>query len=160
MFGLSMGEMFLLMAIALIAIGPKQLPEVARTLGKFMNELKRATGDFSRSFADVANDTRSTFDDARKGMSDSFTAGAAHYDSTVRPPPDGTLATADPHHPGDHSLHTTTHISSAGFEADPQGSLFVPTDLTNVQPEPAPNEEQLAFKLTSFDDESDKGDKS
>jgi hypothetical protein len=29
-----------------------------------------------------------------------------------------------------------------------------------VQPEPAPNEEQLAFKLTSFDDESDKGDKS
>lgn len=160
MFGFSMGEMFLLMAIALIAIGPKQLPEVARTLGKFMNELKRATGDFSRSFTDVANDTRSTFDQARKGMNDTFTAGAAQYNSTVRAPPDGTAPTHapvvyedpafDPHNPGSHSHHDHDH------DHDPQGSLFVPTDLSSVVPEPELTEEQLAFKLTSFDDEGDK----
>ena len=153
MFGFSMGEMFLLMAIALIAIGPKQLPEVARTLGKLMNELKRATGDFTRSFDDVAKDTRNSWDQARKGMNDTFTAGAANYEATFRAPPDGTIQTTppefDPHHPGDGSLH------SASFELDPQGSLFVPTDLSAVVPEKEKTEVQLTFKLTSFDDEGE-----
>lgn len=167
MFGLSMGEMFLLMAIALIAIGPKQLPEVARTLGKFMNEMKRATSDFTRSFDDVARDTRKTWDDARKGMNDSFTAGAAKYEATVRAPPEGTAPQApvyddvdfDPHHPGSTSLHSTTHIPPDGYEVDPQTSLFVPTDLSNVEQEKREvSEEQLTFSLTAFDGD-DEGEK-
>ena len=43
MFGLGMSEIILLSVMALIIIGPKQLPEVARTLGRFINELKRST---------------------------------------------------------------------------------------------------------------------
>jgi Sec-independent protein translocase protein TatA len=159
MFGFSMGEMFLLMAIALIAIGPKQLPEVARTLGKFMNELKRATSDFSRSFDDVASDTRNSWDQARKGINEAFTAGAASYDSSPRAAPEGTLANQepgfDPNHAGDQNLHSTTHIEADDAALDPQGSLFVPTDLSNVQQDEHQPEEQLAFKLTSFDDESE-----
>ncbi len=45
MFGLGMSEMILLSVMALIIIGPKQLPEVARTLGRFINDLKRSTSD-------------------------------------------------------------------------------------------------------------------
>lgn len=41
MFGLGMSELILLGVLALILIGPKQLPEVARTLGRFLNDLKR-----------------------------------------------------------------------------------------------------------------------
>lgn len=43
MFGLGFSEILFLGVLALIVIGPKQLPEVARTLGRFLNELKRST---------------------------------------------------------------------------------------------------------------------
>ena len=42
-----MSEIIFLAILALIVIGPKELPEVARTLGRFLNELKRTTGDFT-----------------------------------------------------------------------------------------------------------------
>ena len=57
MFGLDFGEMLLLGAIALIALGPKQLPEVARTIGKFLNEIKRLTGDFTKTVIDARDQT-------------------------------------------------------------------------------------------------------
>ncbi len=50
MFGLSFGEILVVAVIALIFIGPKQLPEVARALAKLINELKRAMGDISGDF--------------------------------------------------------------------------------------------------------------
>lgn len=50
MFGLGFSEIILLGVLALIIIGPKQLPDVARTLGRFLNELKRATDDFKDDF--------------------------------------------------------------------------------------------------------------
>ncbi|NUN04496.1 MAG: twin-arginine translocase TatA/TatE family subunit [Bdellovibrio sp.] len=43
MFGLGMSEIIFLGLLALIVIGPKELPELARTIGRFMNELKRST---------------------------------------------------------------------------------------------------------------------
>ncbi|MES2856079.1 MAG: twin-arginine translocase TatA/TatE family subunit [Bdellovibrionota bacterium] len=55
MFDIGFGEMLVLAAIALIAIGPKQLPEVARTVGRMLNEFKRATGDLTKSFTDQRN---------------------------------------------------------------------------------------------------------
>jgi sec-independent protein translocase protein TatB len=36
--------------LALLLIGPKQLPEVAKTLGKFMNDLKRTTNGLKDEF--------------------------------------------------------------------------------------------------------------
>ena len=47
MFGLGFSEIVLLGVLALIVIGPKQLPELARAIGRFMNELKRTTSEFS-----------------------------------------------------------------------------------------------------------------
>ncbi len=54
MFGLSMGEILLLAAIALIVIGPKQLPEFARQIGKVLNEIKRASGQFTQEIKNQA----------------------------------------------------------------------------------------------------------
>ncbi len=72
MLGLSLGEMVVLGGIALIAIDPKDLPQVARTLGKFLNEMKRATSDLTKNFTDVHDVTRSQLGDARKNMNDVF----------------------------------------------------------------------------------------
>ncbi len=48
MFGFSMGEILLLGALALIVIGPKQLPEFARQLGKVLTEIRRASGHLTQ----------------------------------------------------------------------------------------------------------------
>ncbi|WP_246845766.1 twin-arginine translocase TatA/TatE family subunit [Bdellovibrio sp. ZAP7] len=42
-----MSEIIFLAILALIVIGPKELPQVARTLGRFLNELKRTTSEFT-----------------------------------------------------------------------------------------------------------------
>jgi len=50
MFGIGMPEMILIMAIALIVIGPKKLPDLAKSLGKTFREFKKATSDLKESF--------------------------------------------------------------------------------------------------------------
>lgn len=45
-FDLSSGEILLIVFVAFIVLGPKRLPEMARTLGKTMNEMKRASAGF------------------------------------------------------------------------------------------------------------------
>lgn len=49
MFGLGMPEILLILAIALMVIGPKKLPDLAKTLGRAMGEFKKAAQDFKRS---------------------------------------------------------------------------------------------------------------
>lgn len=48
MFDLGFQEIIIVLAVALIFIGPKHLPEIARTLGRAMGELRRA-GDELRA---------------------------------------------------------------------------------------------------------------
>ena len=52
MFGsIGMTELIVIMVVALVVIGPKRLPEMARTLGKALGDFKRATSDFQSSFS-------------------------------------------------------------------------------------------------------------
>lgn len=53
MFGIGMPEMLVILAIALVVIGPDRIPEVARTLGKLYAELTRSLGDIRSSVGDV-----------------------------------------------------------------------------------------------------------
>jgi TatA/E family protein of Tat protein translocase len=45
MFGIGMPELILIMGLALIVLGPKKLPEIARALGKGLAEFRRATDE-------------------------------------------------------------------------------------------------------------------
>ena len=49
MFGIGMPELLLLLAIALIVVGPKKLPELARALGRGIAEFKKATNELKES---------------------------------------------------------------------------------------------------------------
>jgi sec-independent protein translocase protein TatB len=43
---MSFGETIFLFVLALVVFGPKKLPEIARQVGKYLNEFKRASNEF------------------------------------------------------------------------------------------------------------------
>jgi TatA/E family protein of Tat protein translocase len=50
MFGIGMPELLLILGLALIVLGPKKLPELAKALGKGMAEFRRATDELKEEF--------------------------------------------------------------------------------------------------------------
>ena len=50
MFGIGLPELILIMAIALIVVGPEKLPELAKALGKGIVELRKAASSLKESF--------------------------------------------------------------------------------------------------------------
>ena len=56
MFGVGMLKLIIIAAIALIVVGPKKLPDLARTLGRGFNEFRKAldgvTDDFKQTLQD------------------------------------------------------------------------------------------------------------
>ncbi len=49
MFGLGTAELLIILFIALVVLGPKELPKVARTLGRGIRELQRAKDDLKKN---------------------------------------------------------------------------------------------------------------
>ena len=45
MFGLGFGEILVILVIVLLVFGPEKLPDIARTLGKTLAELRRSVDD-------------------------------------------------------------------------------------------------------------------
>lgn len=66
MFGLSWGEMMVVGIVALIVIGPKDLPQVFRTMGEFTGKARAMAREFSRAMNDAAN--QAGVNDISKGI--------------------------------------------------------------------------------------------
>lgn len=49
MFGIGSTELLVILVVALIVLGPKSLPQMARTLGKALSEFRRVSTDFQRT---------------------------------------------------------------------------------------------------------------
>ena len=47
MFDLGIQELIVVFVVALLVFGPKRLPEIAKSMGKGIGELKRALGELS-----------------------------------------------------------------------------------------------------------------
>ncbi len=63
MFGIGLPEMILIMAVALIVVGPDKLPELAKTLGRQFIELKKAATSLKENFTEEMGDDLKPWED-------------------------------------------------------------------------------------------------
>ena len=57
MFGIGIPELLIILAIGLLVLGPKRLPELARSLGRGMQEFRRASTDLRDSLSASVDDS-------------------------------------------------------------------------------------------------------
>ncbi len=78
MFDIGWGELLVIGIVALVVIGPKELPGVVRTLGQSLSKLRRMASDFQNQFteamreaelAELKKDTEKLIEDATSAAS-------------------------------------------------------------------------------------------
>lgn len=108
MFGISLPELIVIVVLILVVMGPEKIPDVARTLGKVMREVRRASNlmrdtlmidedEFERNRARrVRQVERESEDLAARGSAAELEEPAVLKDSSVRPMmPGGSLDQVD-----------------------------------------------------------------
>ena len=89
MFGIGMPEMILILAIALIVIGPKKLPDLAKSLGRAMREFKKATNEFKETMQidSEMEDVKKAFTDISDNVKETVDLNLEPEKKTEDPPP-------------------------------------------------------------------------
>ncbi len=54
--GAGAGELILLFALVLVLFGPRKLPQIARTMGKILSDIRRASQDFRDQVMHIDDD--------------------------------------------------------------------------------------------------------
>jgi sec-independent protein translocase protein TatB len=99
MFDISWGELILIGMVALIAIGPKELPGALRTLGQWMTKIRRMASDFQNQFQEAMReaemaDLKKQVDTLTSGF-DPIETARREIESAVEDKPPSALATPE-----------------------------------------------------------------
>lgn len=84
MFGIGMPELMVIAVVALLVVGPKKLPDIAKALGRGLSEFRKATD----SATETIKETLKT-DEIKKdldGLKDSLLHGEGEEKGTPSPP--------------------------------------------------------------------------
>jgi sec-independent protein translocase protein TatB len=84
MFGIGLPEMIVILAVALIVVGPDKLPELARSLAKGVQELKKTVNQVKENLneeGNVLNDVQKTVNQVKEDLGkDGNLLGDVHND--------------------------------------------------------------------------------
>jgi sec-independent protein translocase protein TatB len=153
MFDIGWSELALIAVVALIAIGPKELPSVLRTVGQWMGKARRMASEFQGQFQEAMReaemaDLKQSFDEVREvakglgggGLMTSVTS-ALRIDDINKPAASNTdAATSDIFAP---ALPTTPEAPTAEtfVEAEAHAAAGEPLTITpEVHTEPLPQD--------------------
>lgn len=143
MLNIGMPEMLLIAAIALIVIGPKKLPDMARSIGRAFGEFKRATSDFKESLSvdhEMTN-VKSAFDelnaadnaDKKRESDDTAVDIKSPIDSVSDPAADNGPENDKQSIKGDEQIETFTESVSGVEEKDPDTQSSSDNSDTNKE---------------------------
>ncbi len=139
MFDIGWSEILVIAAVAILVVGPKDLPRMLRTFGKTMGQVRRTANDFKRQFDDALREaerevgleeTKKQITAAAKPLTDV----KKDLDATMReaskpipaPPPEADKT-------GDHP-HVAEPLKTGASAPEPTSEATVEVD----QPVPAP----------------------
>jgi sec-independent protein translocase protein TatB len=130
MFDIGWSELIVIGVVALIAIGPKELPGALRALGHYMGKIRRMAADFQSQFQEAMREAEMA--DLKKQV-DTLTSGFDPIE-TIRKDIESTVADKPP------SALAAPETSSAGTTASDAPSAYAP----EAQPAEAPPTEPAA----------------
>lgn len=78
MFGIGSTEILVILVVALLVLGPKKLPQIARTIGRAMGEFRRVSTEFQRTLnTEIAFEEEAEKKKARKAAAEKEARAAA-----------------------------------------------------------------------------------
>jgi sec-independent protein translocase protein TatB len=80
MFDISWGKLVIIGVVALLVIGPKDLPMVLRTVGQWMAKIRRMASEFQGQFQEAMREAEMT--DLKKQFDDTTSAVKSAFDTT------------------------------------------------------------------------------
>src|ERR1700712_2578669 len=91
MFDISWGKIIIIGMVALVVIGPKELPSVLRMVGQWMGKMRRMAAEFQGQFQDAMReaemaDLKKTFDETTSGLTSVFDPVKNDMDKMVNDP--------------------------------------------------------------------------
>ncbi len=92
MFGLGMGELLVILVLALLFLGPKKLPDLASTLGKAIRQFRKATSELTDQL-EVDESVKQPLRELKAALRDE---PVPHVIATQQPAPPATTAAATP----------------------------------------------------------------
>lgn len=64
------GELLVIILVVFLVFGPSKMPEIARKMGKWMNELKRASNQITREFRQETSGIRNEINNAHSSLTE------------------------------------------------------------------------------------------
>jgi len=90
-------EILVILVLALLVLGPERLPQAARTMGRWVGELRKLTGSLQAEMQDVVDEVMRPVNDTATVATESFTSTFSDPDgeaSSYQPAESGRAGTA------------------------------------------------------------------
>lgn len=79
---ISGGELLVIMLVAFLVFGPEKMPEIARKVGKAMNQMKKASNDLTREFKKETSSLQSEINKVKSGINTEIDSVSREYANT------------------------------------------------------------------------------
>ena len=129
MFGIGMPELAVILVVALVVLGPRRLPEIARALGKGLAEFRKVTGEVNKELQGARDmiEAEAREHDRLRRQQERATRQAANLKATA----DAAAAPADPADPADPATlppsPASPDASAAAPTTPPEASTAAPS---------------------------------